>query len=133
VREVLYPTELLTDGGQVVSNVMSRSVANALIPGNFTMREAGVILQVVPEIATPDASHIHVTIKPQWVTLEGWQFYPAELASGRTHKTLAFKQPVFGTTCFETQVTVEAGKTILLGSSSTPDGKWVHVGFLTVK
>jgi hypothetical protein len=24
-------------------------------------------------------------------------------------------------------------KTVLLGSSSTPDGKWVHVGFLTVK
>jgi Flp pilus assembly secretin CpaC len=133
VREMLYPSELLTDCGQVVSNVMSQSVANALMPGNFTMREAGVILQVVPEIATPDASQIHVTIKPQWVTLEGWQSYPAELASGRTHKTLAFKQPVFGTTCFETQVTVEAGKTVLIGSSSTPDGKWVHVGFLTVK
>jgi hypothetical protein len=36
-------------------------------------------------------------------------------------------------TSYETQTVVEAGKTILLGCSSTPDGKWVHVGFLTAK
>ncbi len=125
VREVIYPTELLTHCGQEGSY--------ALTPGNFMMREVGMTLQVVPNMVPSWLPLIHLTLKPQWVTLEGWRSYPAKRAAGWTHNTLPFKQPVFGTTCFETQVTVEAGKTVLLGSSSTPDGKWVHVGFLTVK
>ena len=124
VQEVICPTELLTDSSQEGS---------ALMPSSFAMREAGMILQVVPELATLDASLIHVTLKPQWITLVGWKSYPAKRAAGWTHNTLTFKQPVFGVTSFETETVVEAGKTVLLGSSSTPDGKWVHVGFLTVK
>ncbi len=125
VREVPYPTELLTDGIREGSAVVT--------PGNFTMREVGMTLQVVPEINYSSHVLINTTIKPQWITLDGWETYPAGLGAGWTHKALSFKQPVFGMTSFETQTVVEAGKTVLLGSSSTPDGKWVHVGFLTVK
>ena len=133
VREVIYPTELLTDLDQAKCHVTVQGGGQALVPGCFTTREVGMTLQITPEIASPDASQINVTLYPQWVTLEGWKSYPADRVSGWTHKTLSFKQPIFGTTSFEAQTLVEAGKTVLLGSSSTPDGKWVHVGFLTVK
>jgi len=132
VREVVYPTELLTNGGQTGSNVTSRSVANALIPDNFEMRETGMTLQVVPEV-TCGGKSINLMLNPQWVTLEGWESYPADLATGWTHKTLSFKQPVFGVTSFQTQVSVDDGGTVLLGSCSTPDGEWVQVGFLTAR
>jgi len=122
VQEVIYPMELLTKCRQEGSK--------AVMPSHFTTREVGMTLQVVPEIATPAA---FVGMKPQWVTLEGWKTYPADRASGWTHKTIPFKQPIFGVTSFDTQTVVQEGKTVLLGSSSTPDGKWVHVGFLTAK
>lgn len=132
VREVIYPTELLTECGPAGSNVTSRSAAKALAPGSFEMRETGMILPVVPEVAQ-NGTLINLMLNPTWVTLEGWKSYPADLAAGWVHKTLAFKQPVFGTTSFQTQVAVEDGGTVLLGSCSTPDGEWVQVGFLTVR
>jgi type II secretory pathway component GspD/PulD (secretin) len=97
------------------------------------MREVGMILQVVPEIAAAEHSQINVMLNPRWVTLDRWETYPADLAAGWAHKTLSFRQPVFGMTSFQTQACVKDGGTVLLGSCSTPDGKWVHVGFLTVK
>jgi hypothetical protein len=124
VQEVIYPTELSNSSGQG---------GGALIPSSFEMREVGMILKVTPELVNPNGSQISVTMYPRWGTLEGWRTYPADRASGWTHKTIPCKQPIFGTTSFETQTLVEADKTVLLGSSSTPDGKWVHVGFLTVK
>jgi Flp pilus assembly secretin CpaC len=125
VREILYPSELRTDCGQEESTV--------LMPSSFAMREVGMTLQVMPELVTPDGSHIRLTVKPQWVTLDGWKTYPSTLGTGWARKTLPFRQPIFGLTSFETQTVVQKGETVLLGSSSTPDGKWVHVGFLTVK
>lgn len=129
IQEVIYPTELLT----AEAPVALESGPQVLMPGNFTMRETGMILQVVPEVASDDPYPIHVTMKPQWVNLEGWKSYPAEREAGWRQTTHPFKQPIFRTTSFETQTIVQEGKTVLLGSSSTPDGKWVHVGFLTVK
>lgn len=132
VREVLYPTELLTDGSQTGSNVTARSAAGALIPSCFEMRETGMILQVVPEVS-PGSSLINLMLNPEWVTLEGWESYPADNTAGWTHKTLALRQPVFGRNAFQTQATVADGGTVLLGSCSTPDGEWVQAGFLTVR
>ncbi len=133
VREVNYPSELLTDFDQSGSNVTVQTAAQTLVPGCFVMRETGMILQVVPEMAVADQSEIRVLLKASWVTLDRWETYPADRAAGWTHNTIPFKQPVFGLTCFETQATVKVGGTILLGISSSSDNKWVHVGFLTVK
>ena len=124
VQEVIYPTVLSNTSGEG---------GGALVPSSLEMREVGMILKVTPELVNPNGSQVSVTMYPRWGTLEGWKTYPADRASGWTHTTIPFKQPIFGTTSFETQTLVEAGKTVLLGSSSTPDGKWVHVGFLTVK
>ena len=133
VREVIYPTELLTECNQADAGSMSKSAAGALVPGNFEMREVGMILQVVPEVSTEDSSLINLILNPQWVTLDRWETYPAALAAGWAFKTLPFRQPVFGATSWQTQVTVKDGGTVLLGSNTTPDGKWVHVGFLTAR
>ena len=119
VREVTYPTELLTDGGLAGSNGTSRSATNALMPGNFEMRETGLTLQVVPEVTQND-TRINLVLNPTWVTLDRWEAYPAGLAAGWAHKTLSFRQPVFGTTSFQTQACVKDGETVLLGNCSTP-------------
>jgi type II secretory pathway component GspD/PulD (secretin) len=132
VQEVLYPTELYTGVSEAGSNVTSRSAANALMPCNFEMRETGMTLNVVPEV-THGGTLINLMLNPAWVTLEGWESFPADLAAGWAHKTLTLRQPVFGVTSFQTQATVADGGTVLLGSCSTPDGEWVHVGFLTAR
>jgi Flp pilus assembly secretin CpaC len=132
VQEVRYPTELLAEVEQVGSNATVQSASQALAPASFAIREVGMILQVVPEVS-PDNSQFNLVLHPHWVTLDRWESCPVALAGGWTHKTLPFKQPVFGVTSFETETLVNAGETVLLGSSSTPDGKWVNVGFLTVK
>jgi Flp pilus assembly secretin CpaC len=132
IQEVRYPTELLAEVEQVGSNVTVQSASQASVPASFAMREVGMILQVVPEVS-PDNSQINLVLHPQWVTLDRWESCPAALVAGWMRKTRSFKQPVFGMTSFETETLVKAGETVLLGCSSTPDGKWVHVGFLTVK
>ena len=89
-------------------------------------------LQVVPEVDT-EKSQVNVTIRPTWVTLEGWRSIPVERVSGPGTKKLSLRQPVFRVTKFETQALIKEGGTVLIGNSSTPDGKWIYVGFLTVK
>jgi|GEM_PF-1268723 len=131
VREVNYPTELLTNI-QAGSNMTVQGAAPALVPCLFSMRETGMILQVLPE-ADQNGLFIHLYIKPQWISLDRWEPYPADLAVGWTHTTRSFKQPVFGVTSFDTQVAVKDGGTVLIGSCSTPDGEWVQVGFLTAQ
>ena len=132
VREVLYPTELNAGINGNGTNVTARSAAGALMPGNVEVRETGMILQAVPEV-THNGTWINLMLNPKWVTLEDWASYPAAMATGWRHKTLALRQPVFGETGFQTQLTVADGETVLLGSCSTPDGEWVHAGFLTVR
>lgn len=132
VQEVIYPEELLTEVDQTDCRIALQSAPQALVPGHFTTREVGMTLKVIPEFLQ-NGTQINVDLIPKWETLERWQYFPADRAAGWRRKTIPFKQPVFETTQFETKTLVAAGKTVLLGSSSTPDGKWVHVGFLTVK
>ncbi len=129
VRELVFSEEMA--GSQADSSNSERG--GVLMPSKFEMREVGMILQVVPEIDASDRSLINLILSPQWVTLDRWDSYPSAVAAGWTHKTLPFRQPVFGVTSFQTQVTMADGGTVLLGSSSTPDGKWVNVGFLTAR
>jgi len=130
VQEVIYPTEFPMDGVVCASNQVFQ--CGALVPAGFAMREVGMILQVIPEL-TPNGKLINVTLAPAWVTLDRWESYPANMASEGKHKAVPFRQPVFGVTSFSTRVQVENGGTVLIGSSLTPDGEQVNVGFLTVR
>jgi Flp pilus assembly secretin CpaC len=133
VREVIYPTEVLTDSGQTGSNVTAQAVTQALVPGEFETREAGMILSVTPELSATEQCQIQVKVNPTWVTHEGWQSFSATQRAGGVHSTLSIKQPKFGVKCFETETILKNGETILLGTSSSSDNKWVNVAFLTVK
>jgi hypothetical protein len=124
-QEISYPSEFnvqmsyaSSDGG-----MSFRKPIWVPEPQNFTMRETGIILQITPKVEE-NGTLITLNLKPQWVTLDQWISHgPKNL----------FLQPVFGVTSFESQVTIADGDTILLGNSSTTDGKWVNVGFLTAK
>ena len=124
VQEMIFPTEWGTD------NTNATAIAATLMPRGFEMREVGMILQVVPELLPASGSKINVILNSDWVTLDRWETYPARVATDRAHKPLSLRQPVFTTTTFQTQATLENGETILLGSSSAPDGAWIHYGFL---
>ena len=131
VQEVIYPTELAMAEASCDSNRVSRS--DAVVPGNFTTREVGMILQLIPDIVA-DSELINLTLAPQWVTLDRWESYPADVASRGRHKTLPIRQPVFGvTSVVATCVTLACGETILIGSGPSLDGEWVHAAFLTAR
>ena len=126
VQEVIYPTEWGMDN----TNAATASTVGALMPRDFEMREVGMILQVIPELLSVSNQRINMMLNPEWVTLDRWETYPASVATDRAHKPLSLRQPVFTTTTFQTQATLENGEPILLGSSSAPDGAWIHYGFL---
>ena len=128
VREVVYPAG--QNGGEAGCSNGVAPVAGAALPGRFTTREAGMILQVVPSVWA-GGELIDLTLSSQWLTLKRWETYPATLAGRWRASTLPLRQPLFEVTCFQTQVTVKNGETVLLGGSSTPDGEWVHYGFVT--
>jgi len=123
-QEIIYPSEfnvqISQSGG--TGGIDFRKAVWVPEPQNFTMRETGTILQIIPHIEENTLISLH--LKPQWVTLDQWISHgPKNL----------FRQPVFGVTSFESHVTLADGETILLGNSSSPDGKSVNVGFLTAK
>ena len=125
-QEIIYPSEFnvqISDSG-TGGDFSMRLHKPVWVPEpqNFTMREMGLVLQILPHVE--ENACITLKMKPQWVTLDQWISHgPKNL----------FRQPVFGMTQFETQVTITDGDTILLGSGSSPDGKSVNVGFLTAK
>jgi type II secretory pathway component GspD/PulD (secretin) len=120
VQELIYPSEI---GGAEGSSFVG--------PQNMTMREIGMILQVIPDVG--ENALITLSLRPQWVSLDGWVSYPTGSISNWNRRTIPFRQPVCSVMSFDTQVSVTDGDTILLGNASTPDGEWVNVGFLTAK
>jgi len=138
-QEVLYPSEwslVAANAGEPGAKQPSRSPkAGAFFePQNFTMREAGLILQVIPQGASADGSLMKMSLRPQWTRLERWEpLLAVGLTADGKRQTLPLNQPVFSVTSFETHVCVRIGETTLIGTASTSDGKWVHAGFLTVK
>jgi len=124
-QEMVYPSEFnvqISESGGAHFNF--RRAVWVPEPQNFTMRETGMVLGIIPKIE--ENARITLSLKPQWVAFDRWD--------GGFLPHLPFRQPVFSATSFEMKITIADGDTILLGGSSTPasDGKWVNVGFLTV-
>jgi len=140
VQEVLYPSEWIWHTGDAddpdAPQTSRPSKAWAFLdPQNFTMREAGMILQVVLRPFQYDGdSLIRMALNSQLVTLERWKtFQTTSLAPNGKRQTLPTTQPVFSTMSFQTEVSMKDGDTLLLGTTPAPDSKWVHAGFLTAK
>ena len=125
VKEVIFPTGFngMVDGGTNLNLAV-----DTVLPSNFETREVGVVLQLVAEAR--EGGLIELMLNPQWTTLDGWERYDAGIPTRRGLGKLSLRQPVFSCTSWQTQVTMKAGESILLGGAATPDGKWVHYGFL---
>ena len=123
VQEVIYPSEC---------SIMTTNGLALIEPQNYTMREVGSILQVIVKMdmdaSDAEDNMLYLCMRPQWVELERYEPFPTG------PNTAPFLQPVFSAASFEaSSLMMRSGDTILLGSSSTPDGKSVRVWFLTAK
>lgn len=106
------------------------SEGNKVGDRNLATQDIGMILQVLPKILM-DGKSIDLLLNPQWVTVKRKETHPAARTALRFPSASLFRQPMFETTSFQAPATIEAGGTILLGGCVTPDGEWVHCGFLT--
>ena len=133
VREVIYPTEMLSSNGQGdTDKVVGQAVA--LMPANFEMREVGAIFQCVPEYR-PETKRIWVMANPQYIEEPVWKTYPAQLAvpHGKAVEAV-LDQPFFPVYSVQTQVEIEDGETVLMGGGvPTADGEGLVYFLLTGK
>lgn len=86
--------------------------------------------QVIPEYLDA-VCLVQLNLRIERTTLERWE--PYRVVAERRFRTIPFRQPVFGAETFEMVVTMMDGDTVLLGSSTTADGRWVHAVFLTAR
>jgi general secretion pathway protein D len=151
VTEYIYPSEFNVQisqqgnqGGGVIGQGGGTGEPVAIVePQNFTMREVGVILQVVPEVSS-EGQMINLTMKPQVVSEPVWKNYgtklpkttavtgkwdptdptkwiPAALGGGTTteYVELPMEQPFFTVRSVETQLLVYNGATVVMGGLIT--------------
>ena len=149
VTEYIYPSEFNVQisqqgnsgGGQGGGGGTGEPVA-IVEPQNFTMREVGVILQVVPEVSS-EGQMINLTMKPQVVSEPVWKNYGTKLpkttyedtgvlnpltgANFTVPKTgyveLPMEQPFFTVRSVETQLLVYNGATVVMGGLITEQRK----------
>ncbi len=147
VTEYIYPSEFNVQisqqgntGGSINSGGTGEPIA-IVEPQNFTMREVGVILQVVPEVSS-EGQMINLTMKPQVVSEPVWKNYGTKLPKTVTEPTgvldalgipitiskteyveLPMEQPFFTVRSVETQLLVYNGATVVMGGLITEERK----------
>ena len=124
VQELLYPTEL-----EYRAMTNQNSVAWALVPSKFEMRELGTIFQVIPDFGESGTS-IRLILNPQWISLNRWETFDAFAGSKSGGQKVQMRQPVISASVIQTQLKIESGETVLLGGGKTSDGDWVQYHFL---
>lgn len=136
VVEYIYPTayEVSPPAG---TNTVQGTVASGLVePSGFEMREAGSILQFIPEIAG-DGRTINIVLNPQVIDPPVWKNYghvePEPDAENR-QTPLPMEQPFFPVQSLSTSVSVADGATVLIGGGMNhpASNKTVYV-FLTAR
>ncbi len=122
VKELIYPagfdirSESVTNGA-VISSVL------AIVPCNFTNRDAGVTLNVAP-VFDARRDMIDLQMTAEIVELTEWKEYPAacEGTDGSRH-TLAIAQPVFHTRRVAPNISIRNGSTAVVGGLITTGTK----------
>ena len=154
VTEYIYPSEFNVQisqqgnsGGGINGGGGTGEPVAIVEPQNFTMREVGVILQVVPEVSS-EGQMINLTMKPQVVSEPVWKNYGTKLpkttqvagkwdpldptkwipiigagtgigATETTYVELPMEQPFFTVRSVETQLLVYNGATVVMGGLIT--------------
>ena len=150
VTEYIYPQDFDVNDITVYavpSNVAQRTSSCRLPtvePQNFTMREAGLILDATAQ--TRDDGLIELDCKVQFVSDPTWKDFGMRLPftpNGRTDASpsdvvyydLEMKQPIFPVSSADTRLHIKPGTTLALETGSntdTKDGR-MAVFFLTVR
>ena len=132
VVEYIYPTEYEVSP-PAGTNTVQGTVASGLVePSGFEMREAGSILQFIPEIAG-DLRTINIILNPQVIYPPAWKNYGRVESDAESRQTpLPMEQPFFPVQSVSTSVTVADGVTVLIGGGMNhlASNKTVYV-FLT--
>ena len=145
VTEYIYPTEFNVQISQQsnsssISGGGSSDPIAIVEPQNFSMREVGIILQVLPTVSS-DGQMIDLVLKPQVVSEPVWKNYGTRLpkqvqksiwnsitqAFVPTYETeyieLPMEQPFFNVRSVETQISIYNGATVVMGGLITESRK----------
>ena len=126
VIEYIYPSSFQIQGGTIGqngggggNNQANMIQETTVTPQDFTTREVGVILNVMPEVS-PDGNMINLTMKPQVVTEPIWYQYGSTVrrADG-SEQTLNMPQPFFQVRSVETKISIYDGATVVMGGLIT--------------
>lgn len=129
VTEYIYPTEFETSGiggdtgGGAVGAQGGAVVGAVVTPRDFTTREVGVILEVLPEVS-PEGQMINLTLSPEVVSEPTWRNYGSTYTSfdpngNPVTQTLNMEQPFFHTRKLQTNLLIYNGATVVMGGMIT--------------
>jgi len=119
VTEYLYPTEFTVTPLQATDNLgVSRIIGGIVEPSGFEMREVGVILVVIPDVAE-DGSMINLSMTPEVVSEPTWMQYGSEYTVQEVTQILPMPQPFFHTRSLQTTISVYNGATVAMGGMIT--------------
>ena len=126
VTEYIYPTSF-----EIVENDMDNGDNDnvqvtypSVEPGDFEMREVGVILQAVPTVSE-DGQMIDLDLNPQIISDPMWRDYgfdyPMSAGANGEPKLvhLAMEQPLFKIRSIKTKISIYNGATVVMGGMIT--------------
>jgi hypothetical protein len=116
VREFIYPTDFFMHGAEGKQTLTVTATTGAVVePGNFEMREVGVILTVLPNIR--GAGAISLVMTPERIYEPEWQVYSLlDNADNANPTNATIKQPLFNTCSLSTEVLLKNNEPTLLSA-----------------
>ncbi len=131
VTEYRYPTEHM---GKVPTTVHTNSAGKAMYPEDFEIREVGICLCLLPEVAG-EGDMITITLAPESVYGGRWEDYgPAAHGPKGNNARSRMRQPLFHTQSVATTVNVYDGETVVIagGMIDREGTKTVYI-FITAR
>ncbi len=128
VTEYIYPTAFETSGiGGETSTLAGGggggTVGAVVTPLDFTTREVGVILEVLPEVS-PEGQMINLLLSPEVVSEPTWRNFGSTYTSfdpngNPVEQVLNMEQPFFHTRKLRTNLLIYNGATVVMGGMIT--------------
>ena len=126
VTEYIYPTsfEIVENDMDSGDNDNVQVTYPSVEPGDFEMREVGVILQVIPEVSE-DGQMIYLDLNPQIISDPLWRDYGFDypMSAGGDGSAnlvhLAMEQPLFKVRSIKTKISIYNGATVVMGGMIT--------------
>ena len=83
-------------------------------PSNFEFKELGSFL-VLDAVSSSQEDFIHIEVQPRMISFEGFIDYGSPISIGQDIFPNPIKQPIFETIASRTQLSIQDGKTFLIG------------------